>query len=214
MFFEQMHPLWQSYLADQRELLDLIEKQVLPSTELVPPASLVMQVFRADPKSVRAVIVGQDPYPNPGDAIGLAFAVPAGQKRPQSLKNVFQELSDDLGIPVSPEANLLTWADRGVLLLNTSLTTLPHQPGAHSKLGWHEFTLAALEQLASKQPLVVLAWGNHAKLVVKNLPEAKVIESAHPSPLSASRGFFGSRPFSRANQALIELGLEPIDWSL
>lgn len=214
MFFEQMHPLWQTYLADQRQLLDLLEKQVLSSSGLVPPAALVMQAFRADPTSVRAVIVGQDPYPNPGDAMGLAFAVPAGRNRPQSLKNIFQELADDLGIKVSPEANLVTWADRGVLLLNTSLTTLAHQPGAHSKLGWQEFSLAALNQLVSRQTIVVLAWGNHAKGVTSHLPNAMVIESAHPSPLSASRGFLGSRPFSRANQALIALGLDPIDWTL
>lgn len=214
MFFEQMHPRWQSYLADQQDLLNRIERQVRAASDLVPALDLVMRAFSTDPNEIRVVLLGQDPYPNPGDAIGLAFAITEDRKKPQSLKNIFRELEDDIGLQVSEEANLLRWVNQGVLLLNTSLTSLAHQPEAHSGIGWEEFTFAAMNRLSREQKIVILAWGNHARSLAKKLPEAAAIESAHPSPLSANRGFFGSKPFSRANLALIELGLEPIDWAL
>ena len=214
MFFEQMHPDWQGYLADQRSLLSDLEKQLLEMPGFIPSAELVMRAFERDPKQIKVVILGQDPYPNPRHAIGLAFAVPVGQAKPQSLKNILRELSSDMNISISKEADIAKWADRGVLLLNTALTTLEHKPAAHAGLGWGSFTENALRKLTERQPLVLLAWGNHAKSIARNLKVARVIESAHPSPLSASRGFFESKPFSRANQALIEMGLEPIDWKL
>ena len=214
MFFEQMHPNWQDYLADQRSLLEKIEGLVANESELVPSKELVMRAFELDPDQMRVVILGQDPYPNPEHAIGLSFAVPKGTTAPGSLRNILSELGQDLGIALSPEPDLAEWAKRGVLLLNSSLTAKAHKPGSHANLGWQDFTETALQVLAGRQRLVILAWGNHAKSIGSKLQQVSVIESAHPSPLSAHRGFMQSKPFSRANQALVELGLEPIDWSL
>ena len=214
MFFEQMHPNWQDYLADQRSLLEKIEGLVANESELVPSKELVMRAFELDPDQIKVVILGQDPYPNPEHAIGLSFAVPRGTTAPGSLRNILSELGQDLGIALSAEPDLAEWAKRGVLLLNSSLTTKAHKPGSHAKLGWQDFTETALQVLAGRQRLVILAWGNHAKSIASKLQQVSVIESAHPSPLSAHRGFMQSKPFSRANQALVELGLEPIDWSL
>ncbi|NBQ92558.1 MAG: uracil-DNA glycosylase [Micrococcales bacterium] len=212
MFFEQMHSGWQALLAEQKAVLETLEPLVEGS---LPPKDLVMRAFKADPRTVRVVILGQDPYPTPGDAIGLAFAVSKTNALPRSLKNIIAELESDLGMTVSKYPDLSQWENRGVMLLNSSLTTIPHGPGSHSKLGWQQFTFLALERLAGLHPYVVLAWGNHAQKIAGGLPkEVLVISSAHPSPLSASRGFFGSKPFSKANAALGELGQEPIDWSL
>lgn len=213
MFFEQMHPGWQQLLPEARLTLQAIE-QLLPA-EVLPPRDLVMRAFGFDPEIIKVVILGQDPYPSPGDAVGLAFAMPVGQQLPRSLKNIVRELEQDLSIRVSDQIDLARWQEQGVMLLNSSLTTSAHQAAAHSKLGWQSFTLSALQQLALEMPYVILAWGNHAKALAAQVGgAARVLESAHPSPLSANSGFFGSKPFSRANSALIELGLEPIDWSL
>jgi len=212
MFFEQMHPGWQALLADQRAVLEKLE---LLTVDSIPNPDLVMRAFKQGPKNIRVVILGQDPYPTPGDAIGLAFAVSRTNKLPRSLVNIIKELAADLEVKVSQNPDLSIWENRGVLLLNSSLTTTANSAGAHSKLGWQQFTLLALQRLAELQPYVVLAWGNHAQVVASNLPsQVVVIRSAHPSPLSASRGFFGSKPFSQANEALLSLGLDPIDWSL
>lgn len=213
MFFEQMHPTWQNWLLSSKPMLEAIEARVISAGEILPAKELVMRAFMTDPKNIRAVILGQDPYPTPGDAVGLAFAISAEIKTPRSLKNIFIELEND-GFEVSGSL-LELWSTRGVLLLNTALTTSPGEAGAHSNLGWDRFTLKALQVLAENQSFALLAWGNHAKKVSGSLPDnVQVIESAHPSPLSASRGFLGSKPFSRANQALKAIGLEPIDWSL
>ncbi len=214
MFFEQMHPRWQAYLADQKPLLEQLESRVANLQDLQPDVDFVMRAFVRDPILTKVVLLGQDPYPNPGDANGLAFAVNPSQPRPRSLINIFKELSSDLGEQISPSADLSEWSHRGVLLLNTSLTTLAHKPAAHAGIGWEEFTSRALYVLSHFQKIVIMAWGNHAKNLASLIPDTVVVESAHPSPLSASRGFFGSRPFSRANQELIKLGLEPIDWKL
>jgi len=213
MFFKQMHPTWQNWLVASEPELLAIEQKVLGSGDSLPPKELVMRAFQADPQNIKVVLLGQDPYPTPGDGIGLAFAVNAETKTPRSLKNIMTELASD-GFRAD-SADLAQWSNKGVLLLNTSLTTAPGKAGSHSKLGWNAFTLEALKVLALQQDYVLLAWGNHAKQVSKSLPSnIRVVDSAHPSPLSANRGFFGSKPFSRANQALIALGLEPIDWSL
>jgi len=213
MFFEQMHPTWQNWLLSSKAELQAIEDRVLSSGDILPSRESVMKAFQLDPKKIKVVLLGQDPYPTPGDAVGLAFAVSAETKIPRSLKNIMVELESD-GFSVAG-SDLGKWSSRGVLLLNTSLTTAPGLAGAHSKLGWDGFTLRALQILAENQPYVLLAWGNHAKKVSSSLPSnVLVVESAHPSPLSASRGFFGSQPFSRANQALKSIGLEPLDWSL
>ncbi|MFM8927101.1 MAG: uracil-DNA glycosylase [Rhodoluna sp.] len=212
MFFEQMHPTWQKWLAHTRELLAEIETKVLERKTL-PPTDMVMRALANDPSELRAVILGQDPYPTPGVALGLAFAVKRGEARPRSLQNIFYEIQQDLGIAVSENATLEAWQDRGVLLLNTVLTTEPNNPQAHRGLGWQQFTKEALVVLSKHQKVVCLAWGNSAKALANSISGLTVIESAHPSPLSATRGFLGSKPFSRANQALVGLGLEPIDWN-
>jgi len=217
MFFEQMHPTWRQWLATEQKLLESIESKVL-SSDIVPPATAVMRAFASDPQGVKVVLVGQDPYPTPGDAIGLAFAVSPETKTPRSLKNIVTELESDIGVgtvanPMEPD--LSRWADRGVLLLNRGLTTLPGLSGAHlgSAIGWEEFTLKAVKALVERQPVVLMLWGNTAKALKSQLGDVEFVESAHPSPLSARNGFFGSKVFSQANRKLSDLGLEPIDWS-
>ena len=212
MFFESMHPTWRSWLAELEPELRRLEEVTAGS---VPPKELVMRAFETDPTKTRVVLLGQDPYPTPGDAVGLAFAVSKGTKSPRSLVNIYEELESDLATPVSAGADLASWQSRGVMLLNTSLTTLARDSLAHSKIGWQDFTKRAIDELAARQPLVIMAWGNHAKAVAQSIQgQVLIIESAHPSPLSASRGFFGTKPFSRTNEALVSLGLQGIDWSL
>jgi len=218
MFFEQMHPTWQLWLEPVKPLLSSIEARVLAEENFLPAANQVMRAFEGDPKVIKVVLVGQDPYPTPGDAIGLAFAMSKGKTIPRSLRNIAKELESDVGeIPNNPaHMDLEQWAKQGVLLLNRSLTTRANEAGSHSRLGWDEFTLAAVSALANQQKFVLLAWGKTAQKLGKALGlehDIVVIESAHPSPLSASRGFLGSKPFSRTNQALSALGLEHIDWS-
>jgi len=218
MFIEQMHPTWQLWLEPENPLLSSIEKRVLAEENFLPAANQVMRVFEGDPKVIKVVLVGQDPYPTPGDAIGLAFAMNKGNPIPRSLRNIAKELESDVAVmPSNPShLDLERWVSQGVLLLNRSLTTRANEAGSHSKLGWDKFTLAALVALAQHHKFVLLAWGQPARqlgLELTSKHEIVVIESAHPSPLSASRGFFGSKPFSRTNVALSSLGLEPIDWS-
>jgi uracil-DNA glycosylase len=218
MFFEQMHPTWQLWLREAKPKLDAIEASVLAEDQVLPALNLVMRAFDQDPTEIKVVIIGQDPYPTPGDAIGLAFAMAKGNPIPRSLRNIAKELESDVGvIPKDPShLDLERWTAQGVLLLNRSLTTKANKAGAHSKLGWDHFTLDALKALVSHQMIVLLAWGKPAQKlgeVIGLEHEVTVIESAHPSPLSASRGFFGSKPFSRTNQALHALALEHIDWS-
>ena len=212
-----MHPTWRQWLATEQELLESIETKVMGS-DIVPPATAVMRAFASDPQGVKVVLVGQDPYPTPGDAIGLAFAVSPETKTPRSLKNIVTELESDIGAgtvanPMSPD--LSRWADQGVLLLNRGLTTLPGLSGAHlgSAIGWEEFTLKAVKALVERQPVVLMLWGKTAKALKSQLGDVEFVESAHPSPLSARNGFFGSKVFSQANRKLSDLGLEPIDWS-
>jgi uracil-DNA glycosylase len=177
-----------------------------------------MRAFASDPLEIKVVLIGQDPYPTLGDAIGLAFAVSPETKTPRSLKNIVTELESDIGAgtvanPVAPD--LSKWASRGVLLLNRGVTTLPGVSGAHlgSAIGWEEFTLKAVKALVERQPVVLMLWGNSAKSIKDELSGITFVESAHPSPLSARNGFFGSKVFSQANRKLSDLGLEPIDWS-
>jgi uracil-DNA glycosylase len=164
----------------------------------------------------RLLIVGQDPYPTPGHAIGLAFAVDrAVRPVPRSLQNIYRELHDDLGIAPPAHGDLSRWAESGVVLLNRVLTVRPGASGSHRRKGWEAVTEAAIRALVARGgPLVAILWGNDAASLRPLLGATPVIASAHPSPLSASRGFFGSRPFSRANKLLVEQGAEPIDWSL
>jgi uracil-DNA glycosylase len=162
------------------------------------------------------LIVGQDPYPSPGHAVGLAFSVPAHMHPlPRSLQNIYRELEADLGVPPPRNGDLSQWADRGVLLLNRVLTVAPGASGSHRGKGWETVTGRAISALSARGvPLVAILWGNEARSSQPLLGEVPCITSPHPSPLSARRGFFGSRPFSRANDLLRQQGAEPINWSL
>jgi uracil-DNA glycosylase len=166
---------------------------------------------------VRVLIVGQDPYPTPGHAVGLSFSVnPGVRPLPRSLANIFREYSDDLGLPTPSSGDLSPWAERGVLLLNRVLTVEPGRPGSHRGKGWEQVTEQAIQALVARpaQPLVAILWGRDARTLRPMLTGVPCIESAHPSPMSADRGFFGSRPFSRANSMLVDRGVDPIDWTL
>ena len=216
MFFEAMHPSWQQALADQRALLEQIEAKVLAAGEIQPAAENVMKAFETPLDQVRVLIVGQDPYPTPGHAIGLSFAVAEGVKPlPRSLQNMMRELRDDLGTSVSNEGRLQLWSTQGVMLLNRHLTTSSSEAGAHFDFGWLAFTDAVIRVLnrARGRKLVAILLGNEAISLQRLLPDVQVISSAHPSPLSARKGFFGSKPFSRANAALSFVGEQQIDWS-
>lgn len=216
MFFEQMHPTWQTALAGQRELLAEIEAKISTDAAVAPALPLVMRAFEQSVDSVRVLIVGQDPYPTPGHAIGLSFAVsPEVSPLPRSLQNMMRELRDDLGRDVTNGGDLQHWAAQGVMLLNRHLTTSSGQSAAHFDAGWSRFTDAAISVLnrARGRKLVAILWGNEAISLQRLLPDVQVISSAHPSPLSARKGFFGSKPFSRTNEALGFVGEEKIDWS-
>lgn len=180
----------------------------------LPAGENVLRAFSRPFADVRVIVVGQDPYPTPGHAIGLSFAVNREVRPlPRSLVNIYRELHDDLGIPAAPHGDLTRWSEQGILLLNRALTVQPGNAGAHKGKGWEAITECALRALASRGgPLVAILWGNDARRAKVFLGEIPAIESAHPSPLSASRGFFGSRPFSRANELLTGQGATPIDW--
>ena len=212
---ETVHEGWKSLFDAQREQISAIQ-EALSGRDYVPEASKIFRAFEFPPEHYRVLILGQDPYPNPEHAVGLAFAVPAGTKPlPASLRNMMSELSADLGAEFSSGGDLLRWRQQGVMLLNRHLTTGRHETGAHFEIGWDGFTSAAVAflQQIQQEKLVAILWGNKAQQLRTELPLAHLIESPHPSPLSAHRGFFGSRPFSGCNKALLELGLEPIDWS-
>ncbi|MBX3103400.1 MAG: uracil-DNA glycosylase [Microbacteriaceae bacterium] len=182
----------------------------------LPAGANVLRAFTFPFDEVRVLVVGQDPYPNPGHPIGLAFAVSRSVRPlPASLRNIYKELHDDLGITPAPHGDLTAWAQRGVLLLNRVLTVQPHNSGAHRGKGWEAITEQAIKALVARgTPLVGILWGRDAKSLEPTLMPFPSICSAHPSPLSASGGFFGSKPFSRANSLLVQQGAAPIDWEL
>jgi uracil-DNA glycosylase len=216
MFFEQMHPSWQQALAGQRDLLEQIESNVSTDAAVAPALPMVMRAFEQPVDSVRVLLVGQDPYPGPGHAIGLSFAVaPEVSPLPRSLQNMMRELRDDLGKDVSNGGDLQRWSSQGVMLLNRHLTTSSGTSAAHFDAGWARFTDAAISVLnrARGRKLVAILWGNEAIALQRLLTDVQVVSSAHPSPLSARRGFFGSKPFSKTNEALKFVGEQPIDWS-
>ncbi len=184
---------------------------------ILPPKNQRLSCFKLTPyEEVKVVIVGQDPYHNYHQAHGLAFSVEAG-KFPPSLKNIYKELVDDIGVPYPTTGNLTTWAKQGVLLLNTVLTVELHQPLSHQKKGWETFTLEAIRQVNKKKDRVVfILWGAKAKAFIQYIDTSKhrIIKSVHPSPFSARYGFFGSKPFSQTNAYLKEVGKKPIHWQL
>jgi uracil-DNA glycosylase len=167
--------------------------------------------------NVKIVLLGQDPYHNPGQAQGLSFSVPNGIQKPPSLINIYKELQSDLGIAPSVNGNLEKWSEQGVLLLNASLTVRKNEPGSHSKMGWIEFTDAVIKKISEeKKGVVFLLWGKFAQDKQALIDETKhhVLKAAHPSPFSADKGFFGCKHFSKANEYLMQEGLQPIDWKL
>ena len=210
MFFSSMHPSWQSRLSASKDLLTEIEARLILEPQLTPPPALVMRAFQEPFESVKVLLLGQDPYPTKNVACGLAFAVSEESKLPQSLKNLMKELATDLP-QVSNSGALAHWSSQGVMLLNSALTTKVGSAGAHAKI-WIGFTKAVIEQLDSSS-LVCLSLGEHAKKLSTLIVKGDVIQATHPSPLSASRGFFGSRIYSKVNSSLQAKGLAPIDWS-
>jgi len=210
MFFSSMHPSWQSRLSASKDLLTEIETRLRSETATTPEQALVMRAFEQPFESAKVLLIGQDPYPTQGVACGLAFAVANGAKHPQSLKNLMKELATDL-----PEASnlgdLARWSNQGVMLLNSALTTTIGAAGAHARI-WISFTKAVIAELDSRN-LVCLSLAEHAKKLSTAIVLGEVVQATHPSPLSASRGFFGSRIYSRVNSALQAKGLAPIDWS-
>ncbi|PZU40926.1 MAG: uracil-DNA glycosylase [Microbacterium sp.] len=180
----------------------------------LPSGDRVLRAFARPFDDVRVLIVGQDPYPTPGHPIGLSFAVDRHVRPlPRSLGNIYRELEDDLGIPPAPHGDLSAWSDQGVLLLNRVLTVAPGAPASHRGWGWEAVTEHAIRALAGRErPLVAVLWGRDAAGLRPMLGAVPIVESPHPSPLSASRGFFGSRPFSRVNELLENQGSAPVDW--
>ena len=179
--------------------------------EFIPRSSDIFKAFECDPNLIKIIILGQDPYPNPARATGLAFSVPETTNTlPASLKNIFLELKSDLGVD-RKSGDLSDWAAQGVFLLNTCLTVLPNDSLAHTKIGWQQFTESIIAHLSERKVIGIL-WGNHAQKMNHYFAQADLFTSVHPSPLSAYRGFFGSKPFSKINKRLVEKGLTPIKW--
>jgi len=182
----------------------------------LPGGDRVLRAFEYPLADVRVLIVGQDPYPTPGHPVGLSFSVdPAVRPVPRSLQNIYKELRDDLGLPVPAHGDLTRWSEHGVMLLNRVLTVQAGVSGSHRGKGWEAVTEAAIRALVARGgPLVAILWGRDAANLSPLLGDTPIIRSAHPSPLSAHNGFFGSRPFSRANDMLAVQGAPPVDWSL
>ena len=217
MFFEQMHPTWQFALGDCRDLLLLMEVSLAGERrDYMPMDQRIMRALEMSMNDVKVLIIGQDPYPTKNVAVGLAFAVDLHiePKLPRSLQNILKEVRDDLGPKVRVGGDLTQWAAQGVLLLNRHLTTPVGKASGHENLGWDRFTNRVVEELAKLhgEKLVSILWGKQAAEVEPLLGNSQIIKSAHPSPLSAARGFFGSKPFSKANEALQSVGRKPVRW--
>ncbi|KQV24711.1 uracil-DNA glycosylase [Yonghaparkia sp. Root332] len=213
-------PDWSDALAPVADravaLLAELESESAAGSPFLPEAPLVLRALRTPLSDVRVLILGQDPYPTPGHPIGLSFAVDRDVRPlPRSLVNIHRELRDDLGIATPEHGDLSAWQRQGVLLLNRVLTVRPGSPGSHRGRGWEEVTGCAVRALAERGgPLVAILWGRDAQSALPLLGDVPVVGSAHPSPLSARTGFFGSRPFSRANALLLAQGGAAVDWSL
>ncbi|GAB0169069.1 uracil-DNA glycosylase [Lysinibacillus sp. CTST325] len=216
---------WQAILAEEIEktyytkLLQFVDDEY--STETIyPPINDIMNAFNTTAyQDVKVVILGQDPYHGPNQAHGLSFSVMPGIKHPPSLRNMLQELQDDLGCPIPQHGTLTKWAQQGVMLLNTVLTVRAGQANSHKEQGWEQFTDAVIDKLASRdKPIIFVLWGKPAQrkkqLIRQYSTSHLILEAPHPSPLSAYRGFFGSKPYSKINAQLVEWGEQPIDWSL
>ena len=210
-FRDQLHPAWRDLLKGSLDLLDQIELE-LKETSFLPQHQDVMKCLSFNPSEARVLILGQDPYPSAIDAMGLAFSTARRDgKLPASLKNIYRELVDDLDIPHPSSGDLSPWCNQGVVLLNRTLTCAEGESNSHRNIGWRDFTNQVVSILA-QQRVVAILWGANAQEVEDHFPKSDCIISVHPSPLSAYRGFFGSKPFSRANQVLIAKARDPIDW--
>ena len=217
---ELITPDWADALAPVAEHVAamgaFLREEVAAGRSYLPAGENVLRAFTRPLADVRVLIVGQDPYPTPGHAVGLSFSVARDVRPiPRSLQNIYAELHSDLGIPPAEHGDLSAWFERGVLLLNRSLTVRPGAPASHRGKGWEVVTDAALDALVERGgPLVAILWGKDAQALGPRLGDVPIIGSAHPSPMAARYGFFGSRPFSRANEALADQGADPIDWRL
>lgn len=215
-----VHPTWLEPLAPVAEQIhqmgDFLRAENAAGRGYLPAGTDVLRAFTYPFDEVKVLIVGQDPYPTPGHAMGLSFSTQPGVRPlPRSLANIFKELSTDLGIPAPQDGDLTGWSRQGVALFNRVLSVSPGRAGSHRGKGWEIVTETAIGALAARpQPLVAILWGRDAQNTQAFLGDTPCITSPHPSPLSASRGFFGSRPFSRANQLLVDLGAQPVDWRL
>lgn len=223
-----LEPSWQSALQEElqkpyiSELASFVQKERMLGKKIYPPEELVFNALTQTPfTQVRVVILGQDPYHGPGQAHGLSFSVPDGQRLPPSLQNIFKELHADLQVPAPPHGCLLKWAKQGVLLLNVTLTVAENEPLSHHNKGWERFTDAVIQKLAlRKEPVIFLLWGKNAQDACSRVPELlqntqhTILCAAHPSPFSAYRGFFGCAHFSKVNALLQSRGEPPIDWRI
>jgi len=220
-FEELVHPSWVPALAPHQPTLtgigQFLRDESTARRPWAPAGTRILRSFEQPLDDVRVLIVGQDPYPTAGHAVGLSFSVaPDVRPLPRSLQNIHRELQDDIGCPRPSNGDLGPWTQRGVLLLNRVLTVRLGDSGSHRGIGWEDITSAAIDALVDRAdtPLVAILWGRDAQSLAPRLTDVPIIASAHPSPMSADRGFFGSRPFSRANALLDEIGGEPVDWSL
>ena len=217
----QIEDSWKAHLCEEFEkpyfaqLTESVRKEYM-QTVCYPPGKLIFNAFNLCPfDKVKVVIIGQDPYHEPGQAHGLSFSVQDGVMFPPSLQNIFKEIQDDLGTPIPSSGNLTRWAEQGVLLLNSVLTVYKDKPASHSNIGWQEFTDAIISKLNERDnPIVFILWGNYARSKKKLITNHNhlIIESPHPSPFSANSGFFGSRPFSKANKFLRDNNIKEIEW--
>jgi len=215
---------WKEVLADEfkkpyfKQIAEHLKTEKKQGKTIYPPGSQIFHAFEATPfDEVKVVVLGQDPYHGPKQAHGLSFSVQKGVPPPPSLINIFKELHEDVGVPIPKHGHLEKWAKQGVLLLNASLTVRAAEPMSHSKLGWEKFTNTVIEKVSElKEHVVFVLWGKFAqeKQALIDTKKHYVIKSAHPSPLSAKNGFFGSKPFSKINTYLMKHGIDPIDWAL
>lgn len=213
---ERMDAGWAAALSPVAETITSLGEFLAGEEQYLPAQADVFRAFEHPFADVRVLVVGQDPYPTPGHPIGLSFAVERHVRPlPRSLNNIYRELADDVGVTPPAHGDLTSWSNQGVMLLNRVLTVRPGESGSHRGRGWELVTDAAISALAGRgSPLVAVLWGAQARSLEPLLGATPIVSSAHPSPLSASRGFFGSRPFSRTNKLLSTQGADPIDWNI
>jgi uracil-DNA glycosylase len=220
----KMETSWKNALSDLfdkpyfSQIADHLKAEKALKTTIYPNGGLIFNAFSLTPyDKVKVIILGQDPYHNPQQAMGLSFSVPDGMKPPPSLMNIFKELHKDIGMPIPSSGNLTAWAKQGVLLLNAVLTVRANEPASHAKIGWTKFTDDVILSLSSqKKGLVFILWGNFAQEKIKLIDSSKhkILKAAHPSPFSAYNGFFGCKHFSTTNEYLVKNNIDPIDWAI